>query len=679
MAGNPFFQFLFDLFIISAIVITAYTCNFYYLAYLARRRKGMPPVADLGTPSVAVQLPFYNEKYVAKRLVDAVCAMDYPRDKLKIMILDDSNDETVDLLMQTVERYKKKGFQIQYVRRGNRRGYKAGALKYAMERTDTDFVAIFDADFIPPKWFLRKAIPYFSSPRIGLVQCRWGHANEEYSAMTQAQAISLDLHFLVEQKAKSNSPLFMNFNGTAGIWRRECIEDAGGWHTATLVEDLDLSYRAQMKGWKCLFLPDVVVDAELPVQMNAAKRQQFRWAKGSIQCALKLLSDIVVKRGLNAGAKLQAFVQLTRHVVYPFMLIQFLTLPLLLTQGVNLYIIGFLPSVTLALYILMGPGAYMLILQDVYHESWAKKAKMLPFLLVYNAGMSVNNTVAVFDAVLGKKNVFHRTPKYGTLKSRNDWKENAYNLPFTRVTLLELFFAVYGVLGITVALLHGFPIFAPIIAVQTLGYFYVTYLSLLHSKFKRHKSGPSRIRTRDEIMANRVYRAAMIGVVGIITVGAFLAFQGYHADIYPVDMVRGHLNGIMGSSDPETIRVHIDSIRDNMALVMDKLPENNNPVWIFPTPTTDFSRIMIDLDSMEASLLVAESIPRDSSAYHVAMMDISSRAVTLQKNLVEATPYMYVNLSNVVFATIWVSSILAIFAVLKKRRDKLTKIEESGV
>lgn len=679
MPISPFFQFVFDLFIISAIVITGYTCNFYYLAYLARHRNDTLPVADLGTPTVTIQLPFYNEKYVAKRLVDSVCAMDYPRDRMKIMVLDDSDDETTDLLRDTVEYYRRRGFQIQYVRRDNRRGYKAGALKNAMEHTDTEFVAIFDADFMPPVWFLRKAIPYFSSTRIGLVQCRWGHANEEYSAMTRAQAMSLDLHFLVEQKAKSNSSLFMNFNGTAGIWRRECIDDAGGWHTATLVEDLDLSYRAQMKGWKCVFLPDVVVDAELPVQMNAAKRQQFRWAKGSIQCALKLLSDIVVRRGIDVGAKVQAFVQLTRHVVYPFMLIQFLTLPLLLTQGVNLYIIGFLPSVTLALYILMGPGAYLLILQDIYHDSWRQKAKILPFLLIYNAGMSVNNTVAVFDAVLGKKNVFHRTPKYGTLKSRSDWKENAYNLPFTRVTLLELFFAIYGVMGIMVALLEGFAVFAPIIAIQTIGYFYVTYLSLSHSKFKRHKSGASRTPLREEIMANRAYRAAMISIVAIITTGAFLAFQGYHTDIYPVDLARGHLSGIMGSSDPETIRVHLAEIEVNLASVMDNLPDNHNPVWLFPNPTTDFSRISGDLAVIQESLLVAESMPRDSTAYYVAMMDISSRALTLQKNLIEATPYMYVNLSNVLFATIWVAAILAIFAVLKKRRDKLTRFEQSGV
>ena len=252
--------------------------------------------------------------------------------------------------------YREQGFLIEHVRRGTRKGYKAGALKYAMKTTDSEFVAIFDADFIPPTWFLKRTIPHFSKPNIGLIQCRWGHVNENYSTITQVQALALDFHFLIEQKAKSNSNLFMNFNGTAGIWRRECIEDAGGWHTATLVEDLDLSYRAQMKGWKCVFVSDIVVDAELPAQMNAAKRQQFRWAKGSVQCAIKLLFDITVKRTIAVEAKIKAFIQLTRHIVYPLVLIQFLALQILLAGQVNLYVISFLPTISIATYIEMGTG-----------------------------------------------------------------------------------------------------------------------------------------------------------------------------------------------------------------------------------------------------------------------------------------------------------------------------------
>jgi cellulose synthase/poly-beta-1,6-N-acetylglucosamine synthase-like glycosyltransferase len=468
MAGNPFTQLVFDLFIICAMLITAYTCNFYYLVFLANKRNHVLPTVDLGTPSVTIQLPIYNEKYVAKRLVDAVCNLDYPKDQMNIMVLDDSDDDTVDLLEKTVQYYKTQGFQIEHIRRGTRKGYKAGALKHAMQITDSEFVAIFDADFIPPTWFLKRAIPHFSKPSIGLIQCRWGHVNENYSTITQVQALSIDFHMLIEQKAKSDSHLFMNFNGTAGIWKRDCIEDAGGWHTATLVEDLDLSYRAQLKGWKCVFLPDIVVDAELPAQMNAAKRQQFRWAKGSIQCATKLLLDITVQRKMSIEAKIQAFIQLTRHIVYPLILIQFLAMPILLAGQVNLYVVSFLPAISFVTYLAMGPGAYILIIRNMYGKSWKSKAKLLPALLVYNAGMSVNNTVAVFDALFGRKNEFLRTPKYGIVNKDDDWKGKAYNLPFTQTTLLEIFFGVYGTLAIFISIFSNNPVFVPIIAIQTI-------------------------------------------------------------------------------------------------------------------------------------------------------------------------------------------------------------------
>ena len=679
MAGNPFTQFVFDLFILSAILITAYTCNFYYLAYLSTKRKDLPSFLDLGTPTITIQLPLYNEKYVAKRLIDAVCAMDYPKDKMRIMVLDDSDDDTVDLMRDVVQDYKKQGFDIEHIRRGTRKGYKAGSLKYAMKSTNTDFVAIFDADFIPPNWFLKKAIPYFSEPKIGLVQCRWGHVNENYSAITQAQALSLDFHFLIEQKAKSNSHLYMNFNGTAGIWRKTCIDDAGGWHTATLVEDLDLSYRAQMKGWKCVFLPDIVVNAELPVQMNAAKRQQFRWAKGSIQCALKLLSDIIIKRQIAVTTKIQAFVQLTRHIVYPFMLIQFLALPILLAADINLYVVSFIPALTIAAYLAMGPGAYLMIIQKVYNKSWKSKAKVLPALLIYNAGLSVNNTVAVFDAILGKKNEFLRTPKYGTLKNRNDWKNNAYNLPFSQITLLELFFGIYGLMGIMISIFSNNPIFVPIIGIQVIGFFYIAYLSLSHSRFKRNKSSENRVYTKEEKMANTIYKIAMIGMIGIIVFGAFMAIQGYNDDIYPLDRIRGHLDGIIGSSDPIILKGHLTAIQQDLDIIMEKLPENKNPVWLFPTESTNFQRISDDVDSMIASLEKISAVPTDSSAYHTGMLDMNVRANLVKENVMDATPYMYVSVSNMIFSSIWIAAILGIFAALKRKKEQLKESEVDGI
>ncbi len=670
MGANAFTQFVFDIFIIAAILITAYTCNFYYLAFIATRRNEKYSIIPTHEPSITIQLPIYNEKYVAARLVNAVCAFDYPKEKIRIMVLDDSNDDTVEILENLVNDYKSQGFLIEHIRRGTRKGYKAGALKHAMKTTDSDLVAIFDADFIPPKWFLKRAIPHFVKSNIGLIQCRWGHINENYSAITQAQALSLDFHFLIEQKAKSNSHLFMNFNGTAGIWRRECIEDAGGWHTATLVEDLDLSYRAQMKGWKCLFLPDIVVDAELPVQMNAAKRQQFRWAKGSIQCAIKLLANIAIKRKITIEAKIQAFVQLTRHIVFPLMLIQFLALPILLAADFNLYVISFIPALTIAAYLAMGPCAYLLVIHKVYNKSWKSKAKVLPSLFIYTAGMSVNNTIGVFDALFGNKNEFLRTPKFGIIKNSDDWRDKAYNLPVTKTTLLEIFFGVYGLYALLISIFTNNPIFVPIIGIQTLGFFYISYLSLSHSRFKRNKSDIPRVLTKKEKMANYIYKLAMIGILSIIFIGAYMAYAGYATDVYPLDLSRGNLEGIGASSDPQTILTHLNAIKEN-------LPEEGNAVWIFPTETTNFARLQSDLDVMIVSVEKISATPRDSSAFYTGMLDVKVRAEILKENIEDVTPYMYVSVSNIVLTSIWIAGILGIFTLLKRKKEQLKAYDAS--
>jgi cellulose synthase/poly-beta-1,6-N-acetylglucosamine synthase-like glycosyltransferase len=678
MGSNPFVQFVFDIFLVAAVIIVGYTMNFYYLALLSSRKNEKYNIIDMmDSPSVTIQLPIYNEKYVATRLVDAVCAMDYPKNKIRIMVLDDSDDDTVTLIGTLVQKYQKQGFHIEHIQRKTRTGYKAGALKYAMKSTDTEFVAIFDADFIPPKWFLKKSIPHFAKSNIGLVQCRWGHVNENYSPITKVQALSLDFHFLIEQKAKSNSHLFMNFNGTAGIWKRECIEDAGGWHTATLVEDLDLSYRAQMKGWKCLFLPDIVVDAELPVQMNAAKRQQFRWAKGSIQCAIKLLTNIIVKRKIAITTKFQAFIQLTRHIVFPLMLIQFLSLPILLAAKVNLHVVSFLPAITIATYLAMGPGAYLLILHTLYKESWKEKAKHLPTLLIYSAGISVNNTVAVFDAVLGKKNEFLRTPKYGIINKTDDWRQKAYNLPFTKTTLLEIFFGIYGILGIMISIFSNNPIFAPIIGIQTIGFFYIAYLSLSHSRYKRIKSKQNTSLTKEEKMANKVYKLAMGGIIAIIIFGTVMSFVGYQSTVYPLDQIRGHLESIAATSDHKNIQLHITAIDGHIEEIWDKLPESKNPVWIFPTESTNFNRIQSNIDEMTEHVNLIATVPRDSSTYNTGMLDIKLNAMTIHENILDATPYMYISISNIIFSSLWIAAIIGIFAILNKKKEQLQTIDET--
>ena len=670
VSPNPFTSFVFYIFIACAIIIIAYTCNFYYLAFLSGRRKENQNTVSIGEPTVTIHLPIYNEKYVTKRLINSVCDLDYPKEKLCIMVLDDSDDNTTEQIAELVENYKGKGFDISHVRRGTRQGYKAGALKYAMKYTKSEFVAIFDADFIPPKWYLKKAIPYFAKPNIGFVQCRWGHVNENYSALTQAQALSLDFHFLVEQRAKSNSHLFMNFNGTAGIWRKECIEDSGGWHTATLVEDLDLSYRAQMKGWKCLFIPDIVVNAELPVQMNGAKRQQFRWAKGSIQCAIKLLGGILLKRKITIDAKLQAFVQLTRHIVFPLMLIQFLALPILLASNVNLYIVSFLPVVTLVTYVAMGPGAYLFIIRNMYDKHRKEKAIAMPYLIIYSMGMAVNNTIAVIDAMVGKKSEFLRTPKYGIVKNTDDWRTKAYNLPFSKTTLLELFFGIYGIMAILIAIYSRNPIWVPIIALQTMGFLYIACMSFSHTRFKRGNSKIDNTKTKDENMADIIHKLAVAGIVAIICFGAYLAYTGYQNDVYPMDLSIGLFDRIMASSEPKTIMTDINAIKEY-------LPAVGNPVWIFPTDTTNFTRIQADLSVMLASAEKISVVPRDSSAFHTGMMDVSDRAKIIQKQIMDMVPYMYASVSNILFASIWIAVIIGIFAILKRKKQSLEAFDKS--
>jgi len=671
MGISPLNQLLFDVFIISAVLITLYTCNFYYLVWLSKHQRKSGKVGTLDDPLITIQLPIYNEKYVASRLVDAVCNMDYPKEKLQIQVLDDSDDNTSDKLDELVQKYSKQGFDIDHIRRGSRKGYKAGALRYAMKFVKGDFVAIFDADFIPPPWFLRKTIPNFANEKIGLVQCRWGHVNENYSGLTQAQALSLDFHFLIEQKAKSNSHLFMNFNGTAGIWRRECIIDAGGWHSATLVEDLDLSYRAQMKGWKCLFLPDIVVNAELPVQMNSSKRQQFRWAKGSIQCAIKLLGDIILQRRIPFDTKIQAFVQLTRHVVHPLMLIQFLILPMLLAADVNLYVVSFIPAITIIAYLAMGPGAYLLVIRNVWQKGWKPKAAALPYLLFFSIGISVNNTIAVIDAIVGRKSEFLRTPKFGIVKKSDDWRDKAYGLPFSQTTLLEIFFGVYGILGIFIAIFSSNPIFVPIIAIQTLGFFYVSFLSLSHTRLKKNNPKLNYNISKAEKMANKYYSLALIGIITIIGFGAYSAYAGYQNDVYPLDQTRGLLDRVQTNSDPTIIVADLNTIKE-------LLPEDGNPVWVFPTETTNFERIQQDLDTMISSMEKISSVPRDSSSFNTGIRVVQEQAFTLYRNIEDATPYMYASFSNIIFSAVWIAALMGIFALLKRKKEHMKSFEMSG-
>jgi cellulose synthase/poly-beta-1,6-N-acetylglucosamine synthase-like glycosyltransferase len=688
--------FLYIIFLMIGWILMVYTLNFYYLAYQSRNNirheKKMRQRIELPAvlPVVTIQLPLYNEKYVAKRLIDAVCRMDYPKDRLHIQVLDDSDDDTVDLIKSIVNDYRFKGFDIVHMHRTDRSGYKAGALKEGMRHVKGEFVAIFDADFIPPVWFLKKALGhFFTDKKIGLVQCKWGHVNENYSTLTEAQAVSLDLHFLIEQKAKSLTHLYMNFNGTAGIWRTSCINDAGGWHTTTLVEDLDLSYRAQMKGWRCLFLEDVEVDAELPVQMNAAKRQQFRWAKGSIQVALKLLSDVMLHRKVPVDTKAQAFIQLTRHIVNPLFLAQFLIFPMLLAMNYEMYTVGWAPLISVVMYIMMGPGGYLLVINHAWNGNAGKlreKTRQFFFLMFFASGISINNTVAVFDAVFGKKNEFLRTPKFGIMNKGDDWRHKAYVLPFTKTTLLEVFFAIYGCMAVFISLASGNAVFAPMVAIPTVGFIYVAYLSIVHSSFRKKKSrdlqdssayaptittGKRALGGGTAMAAASVTRTKAVnqnvvlaGILAFLVMGAGIAYYGYQTTMHPINQAIGFIARAQTAQTPEQLAEYVE-------LTKELMPARGNPVWLFSTARTDFAHIQANLDGM---LMRAEStsgmVPH-SEQYNMAMRDMHESANVIKLSLLEAVPYMYISLTNIVAAGLWVAAVIAIFAAMRKARARV--------
>lgn len=667
--------FLYVIFIIVSWIIMLYTLNFYYLAYQSKNRKGPKKapavISSASLPSVTIQLPLYNEKYVARRLISAVCAIDYPKDRMQIQVLDDSDDDTVDLIRSIVNEYRFKGFDIEQVRRADRKGYKAGALKEGMKSAKGEFIAIFDADFIPPANFLKHLLGHFGDPKMGFVQCKWGHVNEDYSTMTWAQAVSLDIHFLVEQRAKSQNQIILNFNGTAGVWRKSCIEDAGGWHIGTLVEDMDLSYRAQMRGWKCKFLDDFVVDAELPVQMNAAKRQQFRWAKGSIQVAQKLLVDVLINRRVTPESKMQAVVHMTRHIVNPLFLAQFLIFPMLLAMDFKMYQGEWAPLAVGAVYIALGPGGYLAVINKVWQKQWKGKAKQFFFLNFFAAGMTVNNSVAVFDALFGRKNEFLRTPKFGIVRKGEDWRGKEYVLPFTRTTLLELFFAVYGVISIFIAIFSGNGAYAPMIAVPTVGFVYVAYLTIAHSQFGRRKGrraeSPKSAPLRHEKTLGQ--KVLLPGTLAFLLLGAGLAYYGYYASIYPLQQALGLLGRAETAQTPQQLAEYV-------GIAQRLIPEKGNPVWLFPTARTDFAILQTQLDSMLARAVALSSEEPHTEAYSIAMADMHVAALTIQQNLEEAIPFIYISPTNLAIAGTWVAVVLSIFAAIKivgtKHRQEAT-------
>jgi cellulose synthase/poly-beta-1,6-N-acetylglucosamine synthase-like glycosyltransferase len=415
------------------VLLSLYGFNSLVLSWLYLRHRHDLPLTlapPRQWPHVTVQLPIYNELHTVEQLLAAVAELDYPRDRLEIQVLDDSTDATRQVTARTVADLRRQGVNVVHVTRAGRAGFKAGALAAGLDRAQGELIAIFDADFIPPSDFLKQALPHFGEPTVGCVQTRWGHLNRDYSLFTQTQALGVDGHFVVEQTARSRAGLFINFNGTAGIWRRVCIEDAGGWQGDTLTEDLDLSYRAQLRGWRFLYLPDVVVPAELPAQISAFKRQQARWAQGSIQTALKLLVPLLRSRQ-PFPVKVEGVLHLTGYLVHPLMLLVVLfTLPMSFSQS---WVLAIAPWLMMAA---AGPPTMYIVAQLT--ESGQERARagsgvlhrlrVLPLLVLLGVGLALSNSRAVLRALLGVRQAFQRTPKFALRRPGDNWEGSLYAL-----------------------------------------------------------------------------------------------------------------------------------------------------------------------------------------------------------------------------------------------------------
>ncbi|MFQ5491536.1 MAG: cellulose synthase family protein [Phycisphaerae bacterium] len=400
-------------------MLCVYALHRYQLVYLYhkhRRNRALPlgPVEPL--PRVTVQLPMYNERYVARRIIEAACRLDYPADRLQIQVLDDSTDDTVQIARNTVDQCRRQGCNVQYIHRNNRCGYKAGALENGLTRADGELICIFDADFVPPADVLRRSVGYFADPQVGMVQLRWEHINRSHSLLTKIQAVLLDGHFVIEHGARHRSGRFMSFNGTAGLWRARCIHHAGGWQHDTLTEDLDLSYRAQLQGWKFIFVPDVVAPAELPPDIIAFKDQQHRWAKGGAQTCRKLLPTLLRAR-VPFKVKWEAFFHLTSCTVHLYMvaLILLLLPVLLITAGQRTAFSAgtLLLDASLFLIATGGASSFYVASQRELSRSWFDSVCLLPFLMALGVGMSLNNARATLAGLSGQGGEFVRTPKFG--------------------------------------------------------------------------------------------------------------------------------------------------------------------------------------------------------------------------------------------------------------------------
>lgn len=478
---------------LTLVVLAAYGLHRYWLVYTYfKYRQNVPPdPGPLETlPRVTVQLPIYNERYVIERLVEAVSHFDYPRELLEVQVLDDSTDDTRKIALACVERYQALGFPVTYHPRASREGYKAGALAEGLKQATGEFIAVFDADFIPYPDFLQRTLPYLRDPKIGMVQTRWTYLNREFSALTEIEAILLDGHFVVEHGARSRSGSFFNFNGTAGVWRRAAIEDAGGWEHDTLTEDTDLSYRAQLRGWRFLYLPEIECPSELPVEMNAFKAQQARWAKGLMQTAKKILPRVMRSKA-PAHVKAEAFFHLTANISYPLMvLLSTMLLPAMIVRFYQ----GWLQMLVIDLPLFLASTCsissfYLAAQRALYPKTWKRTFLYLPFVMAVGIGISVRNARAVLEAIFGVKSEFARTPKYRIEGARDTWLAKSYRKGAGWLPYVEVALGLYFAATVVYAIQNENYATVPFLLLFVWGYLYTGFMSLAQVYLERMRFG----------------------------------------------------------------------------------------------------------------------------------------------------------------------------------------------
>ena len=463
------------------IGLSGYGLHRYFIVYLFlknRRRVPQPLSHFEQLPVITVQLPLFNEIYVVERLLKSVSELDYPRERLQIQVLDDSTDETRYLTASCAQKLAERGFDVELIHRTDRVGYKAGALEAGLATARGDFVCILDADFVPQPELLRSAVHFFTDPKVGMIQTRWGHINRGYSLLTRVQAMFLDGHLLLEQVARSRSGRFFNFNGTAGIWRKSCIAESGGWQHDTLTEDLDLSYRAQLAGWKFVFLTDVVTPAELPVDMNGFKSQQHRWTKGSIQTCKKLLPRIW-RSGLPLPIKIEA----TGHLTSNFAYLLLACLCVLIHPSAGGPQSGWLRMFLLDVPIFLSASVsvavfYICAQRELHPRTWMKEILLLPALIALGVGLSINNARAVLEAVFNHPSEFTRTPKYGIENKRQTWRSCRYMPLKSILPIVEVGFAIYFSYIVWYAVAHEQYFTLPFLVMFQCGFLYVALSSL---------------------------------------------------------------------------------------------------------------------------------------------------------------------------------------------------------